>query len=493
MEEPKKKIEIAYYLIQRMSRTEKRYFKLYNQIYKGKNKDFIKLFDFLNSLKEYDILNVEAFLNENIKQKNLSIAYLLDKIIETMYSTGKDELRTVRNLVQPHLSAFYVYRKAQLFELAYKELNKAEQIAAKYEQYTILFEVYELKRYTLENTQYNEEICEPEDIILEKRSDTLRKITHQGAILSLASAIYNANAQTANKIEESHEELLSYRKHYDEFGVLEKISFNLCCSLYYRSKKARRKAITFITDALKLWEDNPHLIPHQLDSYGSSWGAILVLGTYPDSIDIALEYYEMYKKLPQKHKEVFSNLPTNNEIKYYIYLYLFEIAYAILSEKYNQIASITRNIKSMIERYANSMIKEDLFYSVLLRVAYGNTLIKNYTESEYWLDQLAKAIPINALLKDEMELLKLILMHESNNESLLKSNIRSLQRRWDITPTASPCVLPVLELLRASLLKNKKKKLTELFDTTHKQLVQLENNVLFCLPFSKWVALKIQA
>jgi len=94
MEKPKKKIEIAHYLIQRMSRTEKRHFKLYNQIYKGKNKDFIKLFDFLNNLKAYDAVVVEAFLAKKIvKQKNVCIAYLLNKVTETIYVIGNHELK----------------------------------------------------------------------------------------------------------------------------------------------------------------------------------------------------------------------------------------------------------------------------------------------------------------------------------------------------------------------------------------------------------------
>jgi len=72
MKMPKKKIEIVYYLIQRMSRTEKRYFKLYNQLYKGKDKDFIKLFDFLNKMPVYERNQVEEFfVKEKVTQKNI--------------------------------------------------------------------------------------------------------------------------------------------------------------------------------------------------------------------------------------------------------------------------------------------------------------------------------------------------------------------------------------------------------------------------------------
>jgi len=54
MKNPKKKIEIIFYLIKRMSRTDKRRFKLNNQIYKGTDKDFVRLFDFINQLRSYD-------------------------------------------------------------------------------------------------------------------------------------------------------------------------------------------------------------------------------------------------------------------------------------------------------------------------------------------------------------------------------------------------------------------------------------------------------
>jgi len=52
----KKKIkaEIVFHLIKKMSQSDKRYFKLNNHGY-NKNKDFLKLFDYLNGQKVFNI------------------------------------------------------------------------------------------------------------------------------------------------------------------------------------------------------------------------------------------------------------------------------------------------------------------------------------------------------------------------------------------------------------------------------------------------------
>lgn len=65
------KVEIVFHLIKKMSRSDKRYFKLNNQNYK-KDKDFLKLFDYLNAQGELDLSALEKFFQPLLHKKGIS-------------------------------------------------------------------------------------------------------------------------------------------------------------------------------------------------------------------------------------------------------------------------------------------------------------------------------------------------------------------------------------------------------------------------------------
>ncbi len=488
MEKPKKRIEVVYYLIQRMSRTEKRHFKMYNQIYKGKDKEFLKLFDFLNNLKKYNIVAIEAFWKkENIKQKGICTTYLLSKVLEAMYASGRHEMLTVKQLIQPHINNFHVYYKTQLLKLAYKELDKAEAIADKYEEIIELFKIYELKIYVGEIANFNKEICESNAVIARKRYDVLQKLIHQDRLAHIMGRMYLEESDD-KAATTAYEELTAYKKHYDEFTVSDKTNFNVCHFLYYIRRQEHEKAFAFLTFAIELCDDNPHLIPHQLNAYFAIWHNVMKVGLHPNCIDLALKYYEKYKELPQKHKKIFSNLPINVEMSYYSSLHFFEMSYAIIFEKYDKIEGFCRGIKNTLECYADSLLRE-VFYLTLLYASYANLLIKNYTESEYWLGRLlSRTHLLSPAILDQIEILKLLLLYEQGNQSLIISNIRSLSRKWKITHPTAPNVLDILDLLQTIQLKRNQNELPKLFKTTYENMREREKETHSFLPFSKWIA-----
>jgi len=488
MKEPKKKIEIVFYLIQRMSRAEKRYFKLYNQIYKGKDTAFVKLFNLLNEMKEYDADKVKVFWKkEKIQRKSVCVAYLLDKVTETMYSVGNNELLTIKNLIQPHLNAFHVYYRLQLFKLAYNELSKAEQIADKYEVSNVLFEIYELKYHMIGVTNFNEKICESEVTIKNKCSRSLKKFVHNENLIRILFKIYKADE---TNLETAYQELITYERYYDEFSVLCKMHFNACHNQYHY-KKNSTQGIVFMERNIKLFEDYPHFISHQLNDYLACWHNRLITGLDEEHIDLTLKYYERHRSLPQKHKEIFDNLPINSEISYRLSGLQFGVSYAIRYGQYDEIEQINQKVKQIFEKEYTFSIYSDNVQSLLLRFAYCNLLIKNYSEGEYWTDKLLNISYLNPLIAEEAQVLKLLFTYEKCNESLLISNIRRLERQWKITPPVSPNVLHILKLLQKSLLKRQENNLPRLFKIAYENACQLENTKDCYIFFSRWIALKI--
>jgi len=487
MNEPKTKIEITHYLIHRMSRMAKRHFKLHNQIYKGDDRNFVKLFDFLNAKKELNVKAVEAFFEKEHIKGNACAAYLLEKVIKTTYETMEYRLLFTENLIQPHLNTFYVYCEMQLFDLAYKELDKAEEIALKYHNTNKLFKIYELKRDVVVATLYNEEICEPVAILSQKRTDTIQKLAHQQRLTTLLDNIF-----IGIDLEEVYRELNAYECYYDQFMVSSKIHFNFIHSIYHHRKKNPKKALVFSTNCINLWDANPNLIAAESSDYFAIWTQLMVIALNHESIDIAQKHYERYKQLPQIHEKLFNELPEYIKIMYHMNIHLYTFIFILNFETYDKINDATNNIKKTLARYGSEVIENDILHSILFRTAYCNLLIENYNESDYWMNRLYEQQHlVKQVIIDESEILNLLLLYGRKYESLIVSRIKSLERKWKTTPPTSPNVLHMLKSLKKIRLKRNQKRLPQVFKEAHEDAIQIQKTYPCQLEFSKWIATKL--
>ena len=486
MNEPRNRTEIIYYLIHRMSRVEKRHFKLQNQVHGKEDKAFIKLFDLLNNMKVYDDDALEVFWEtENVQHKGTCIAYLLSKVIEIMYSKGKQDTLYVKNLIEPHIKSFHVYYRIHLLKLAYKELDKAEKIANKYNYLVGLLRILKLKELVADITADSEDISEPISAVLEKLTKVSEKITHQLYLRELAEKVYNGNPSELNEV---GKELLKYEKKYDELHPKDRINFNRILARFFHRKMNYERAFSFAILNLELWNDMPYLIQCEFYSYLVEWSNMIIAGTYID-IGIASKHHQKYKKLPQKYKEIFSKTSTNVKIYYYMVSHLFDVICILHSEKYYEIEGVNKEVKETLRQYSPAHLKQTHFYYVLSRIFYVNILAKYYTESEYWLNQiLDSSLPIIPRILEEIQICKLLINYEQNNQSLLISSIKSLERKWKISPPSSPNVLHVLKLLKKIQLKSNESNLPKLFEATYEEALQIEKNTNNRMPFSKWIA-----
>lgn len=487
MHKPKTRIEITHYLIHRMSRVAKRHFKLNNQIYRGDDRNFVKLFDFLNAKKELDVIAIEAFFKKEHIKGGACIAYLLEKVIKTIYETERYGLLFTDNLIQPHLNTFYVYCEMQLFYLAYKELDKAEEIALKYHDINKLLKIYELKREVVIATFYNEEICEPIAILSQKRTDAFQKLAHQQRLTTLLDRIY-----TDIDLEEAYRELNAYEDYYDQFMVSSKIHFNFTHSIYHHRKKNPKKALIFSANCIKLWDAHPDLIVAQSSDYFAIWTQLMVVALNHESIDIAQKHYERYKQLPQIHEKLFNGLPKDMNIVYQMNTHLYTFIFILNFETYDKVNEATNNIKKTLARYGSAVIEDDVLHSILFRTAYCNLLIENYKESDYWMNRLFEHPHlVKQTIIEESEILNLLLLYARKYDSLLASRIKSLERKWKAAPPTSPNVLHMLKPLKKARLKSNQKRLPQVFKEAHEDAIRIQKTYSCQLEFSKWIATQL--
>lgn len=166
-------------LIKSMSRSEKRYFKLDAKKGSGnESNSYLKLFDTLNGMDEYDEarlykkLKGEPLLDRLTTEKN----YLYYAILKSMrnYWSDKSVYSRIKDMI---LNANYLLDRG-LYEQSEKMLKKAKKLAKEYEQSASLLEINRLERSVYMNLQIRSLKSKFEELV-EEKEESLNRVSQE--------------------------------------------------------------------------------------------------------------------------------------------------------------------------------------------------------------------------------------------------------------------------------------------------------------------------
>jgi len=488
MKDPKKKIEIIFYLIKRMSPTEKRYFKLNNKMYKGGDKDFVRLFDFINKMEVYDMSKIENFFTKNkVNSKNLCVAYLHNKLIECI----DDEMIYLpdgQNIIMPHMKAVRAYIKMELIDLAYKELLKLEELAELYELYNYLRDIYD-------NQENLISLSHMRTSHMEHRKELYAKHKRLYEINKVMSDIGYANYMFMYDTPDSDEFkcAIDIMSQYDinNFPPLVNILHRHAYFWYNRNVGQQELAYISCKTSIKIFDENPHLIEAYIERYLTEWSNLFVSITKTDKRDIAARHYEQYQQLPQRFKNIFVKFPDVFTVFYKLTGHLYEAAYNVEYEQYESMEKLSKNTLKTLEKYPTSISRATTVTSLFLRICYGFVLLQDKKSSQFWMDKLESLPYISEMWAYlDMTVLKLILFYEQEDFSLFESNIRSIKRKSKKEDYPDRIIF-MLDFLSSLTLKRNQHKLTQIWKTGHQKMLEIERKHYCYIPYSKWIAQKI--
>ena len=140
-----KSVNDLYELIKSLKGSEKRYFKLNASLQKG-NKNYLRLFDVIDSQKDYDEKYIRSkFHGENfVKNLTFTKNYLQKLIFKSMNSYNEEKSVDSR-LFDVLNRCGFLYDKA-LFGMYFRTLKSGKALALKFERYSFLLEFIELER-----------------------------------------------------------------------------------------------------------------------------------------------------------------------------------------------------------------------------------------------------------------------------------------------------------------------------------------------------------
>lgn len=315
--------ELLFDLIKSLSKSEKRYFKVFTSNHKESN-NYAKLFDAIQAQNEYneDAL-LKQFENEDfVRQFSVAKNYLMNLVLKSLTSHHNKAKKTIE--LNEFLSQIEILYWKGLYKLAHKKIKQAKKIADKYDlaHYLLMINYWErrmeeyLQGVSLDEDKVNESKAylkeynmQMEINFLLKKMENLTKASIKLSKSAVASVkeIFNHPYMklSVDEIDNFHSKLdYMFLK-----GVGNTILGNREEELYYKKK------------TIELLEENSHQLKENPLKYASSINNILLYYYFQNYTDEFPKYLTKLDAVELKFDHA--------KGKFFDTKYIFELGYYI--------------------------------------------------------------------------------------------------------------------------------------------------------------------
>lgn len=414
-------------LIQSLTKSEKRYFKMITDLQSGE-KGYIKLFDAVEKLGDYDEKKIrkmfegEDFLKRLPAVKN----YLHGQILKSLRVINSGN--TVDSQLREMMEDVAVLYNKRLYKQCAKILEKAKELAKANEltlpqleinvwQEKVLLELLPLEKFE----KHLEGSLEEEMATVNAQKNTIEYRHLYNRIILINRKIKEARSQEELK---QFQEIIKHPllKSIDKASSFEaKQYFYHIHLIYNHAKGDNATCFVIANDQMKLIEEYPNKIRETPQIYLSALYNVLLC-------QIHLHQYDNFGNILAKLRS-FPVKSTNIEVSRFVNSYIFEMVMYLDSGEFDKSISIREPVTEGLEKYQDKI-------NVIEKI----TLLYNLFYSYFGTAEYSKALVIiNKLLNDyqkelrydiqsAVRILNLILHFELGNIRLLEYNAISTYR-----------------------------------------------------------------
>lgn len=427
-----KKLDRLHQLIHSLDKNEKRLFKMYvsNQ-HKGEDNNYLKLFNAINGLSEYneDTLKKKLGKNSNlIKNLPQNKKYLKDAILKSMRDINENRIEDQISVLmndQDFLS------KKNLFKDQWTKLQKAKTLASDFELFDKHIEILDLEMLYLNEKNLNEAIAYF-NAYKENKEILLYKINLCHKLVASKNRIFHFVSKYRNKISESNlaivaKEMEQYsKKEIDQSGSFTiKMWYYNTLSNYYLLANNSEKQFECQQTLVNLFNEYPQFKQSNTRRY------LIIFFNYMGAV-FKLEDYNLLKiELDNIAKLKLANNNDKGEFyqNYTLYTTLYAMNTGKLEDAINQSKKVTDNLKKYDSKInASSLLTLYYNYGLIFFLA------EDYENAILWLDNIKNIKPdVRKDLQAFASVLTLICHFELKNYLLIESLYRSANRNHELS------------------------------------------------------------
>jgi len=414
-------LDDIYNLINAMSKTEKRYFRLFaNQNKKKGDNNMLDLFDIVSRLK--NVPKVKPAI-KNLTVTKYQLRKLILRSLRSYHNNSSKEIE-IKNIIHN----VFLLHKMDLYEQCKKELSKAKKIAIKYELFSSLIEIssWDLKLAT-EVTDSNKFENVISKIITEQKNymDLQKNIIEY---IGLSNKMFSYFV--VHGIARTKEQANSYRKFLDDPLMLEeekarsfeaKRYYYSTHALYYVATNDAENAYLHYKKVFNLYAKNKHRIPDPIIRYAGLLNNLASTCLETARYKEAEDYLNELNKIGQKY--------THLEIRVFEFTMDKNIILKINKNENEDYEAIERMVVDGLKKFKNK-INQQYECTTYLNLSMLFFSLEKYTKALYWINLLLNSYNINIRHDAQVKarILNLIIHLELENTALLPYVIRSTYR-----------------------------------------------------------------
>lgn len=425
----KTKYDPLFELIQSLTKTEKRHFRLFvNKSGSSEDVKFIKLFDAMDGLKKYDEQKILEKV-PGIKKVQLSNqkANLYKQILAGLrqYHISQNIDIQLRELLD---HAKVLYNKG-FYKQALKMLDKAKATARQQKHFTIVLEVLEFEK--LIEAQFITRSGENRAATLTREVNEITKIITSGHSLSnLTLHLYNLFLQKGYaKNEEEFREVEAYFKaqlpkvSVDELSFYEALYYHQAHVWYNKIIQNFPNVYRHALAWVELFKQDEKMAEkqsvHFIKGYRNLLGALFQLQYYTKFCEVL----EEVEALSQNQKIV---QDLNTEILIFKFLYISKINKHFMEGSFDKGVQLIPEVLEKLKKYEAKIDPERvlMFYYKIASLYFGNA---QYRKTIFYLNQIInfKDVQLREDIHCFARILNLITHFEDGQDYMLEYQIKS--------------------------------------------------------------------
>jgi len=420
-------------LIKSLTKTEKRYFKLYSSRHTiGEKNNYILLFDYIESLDVYDEQKLliqfknEAFINRFSITKGRLYTNIL-KALDLYYSTNSMDAQLYRTI---H-SADILFNKG-LYQQAEKILHSAEKIAIKHGKDVLHLEIKDKQKKLLEKELYCDLKKDELANLFEQEINILKNIKTYQKLWHVKSQVFNIinhsgiirSEKEINKLQIIVESIQTINIATN--SVKTQYLFHHIYSAYYFAINDFENCYLHLIKSKTIIEINAHLFKDSPNTYFSIITNLTYIATKLNKFEDSTVFLKILKAIPQSKTYTAT---FDLDIKYFSSIYSLELFLKIEQSDYNGAIQLIPKIEKGYIEYGNKINNiRKAYIDFKIAIVYLST--GEYEKSLHWITQILneEALDKNQDIYCFAQIINLILHFELKNTRFLPYALSSTKR-----------------------------------------------------------------
>ncbi len=419
-------------LIKSMTKTEKRYFKLYAARHYLSENQYTKLFSLIDKQQVYHEKELAVLFAGKKSAAHFAVIkkQLYENILEALHRY--DEFAQPEQKIRKGIHYCELLLKKGLFEQCSRQIKKYKSLATKLEKFENLIELIEIEKRLINKKQFTTVSYAGIENLQQDQNELIRQLTITGNYWEQSSRIYKLHYEkkiAPGKLNQELETLTAdplFTKMDQATTFKSKLDFLQVNALHAFVNGDIKKAYSLNTEFLTLLDDHEHLKQLHTDRYFS------VLNNYLIDSLILKKYTELEKGIQTLRslqlKPEFRAIQ-NLEATIFRQSYLLEMNYYVSTEKFDLALNCVPIIEAGLKKYRSTIAVTNV---ITLRYLIAYTLFcardfKKCLDQLLELLQLREAESVTDLYRDS-RILQMLCHFELGDFMLVESMITSLLR-----------------------------------------------------------------